>query len=847
MAKPGTEARADSSGSPRAYEHRGKRSSVRRVVPRHEGPRPLAPAEMFAHLSAIVDACDDAFVSASLDGTTVLWNPCAETLFGYSAAEAVGRPISLLLPPGRAEEPERLLTRIAHGERIDQYETVRIRKDGSHIDVSLSAFPVRDATGTVIGAAVIARDITEQKRTERELHRWREQLQAIAQGVDDAVVVRGPGGQIVYANDNAARLLGFASVSELIATPTARTHERFQFYTESGQVIPASRLPGVLALQDFEMPPTVLRFRLLHTGEERWAIVKAVPIRDDNGQVQFAASIFTDITQRKQAEEALKVSEMRFQTFMDNSPIVAFIKDEGGRFVYVNPQFERAFQTTAASVLGVSDTEIVPPDVARQIHLDDKEVLATGKLKQITEVIPAPDGTEHHWLTFKFPMSLPGDRRLIAGGSVEITGRVHAEEALKESEARFQAFMHNSPIVAYMKDEAGRVVFLNHAWEQLFGIPIAEALGKDDFQLQPPELADKFHAADMEVLKSGQAKVMAESITAGDGTLRHWMTFKFPIVLPSGAHFVGGASVEITERVRAEQELQRYASRLQSLSRQLIEAQEAERRRISRDLHDQVGQSLTAIKIDLQIAQHQAASTSTASSTAPGDVQADMHPPKGSAAGQEGHAEFAERLGKGIDMVERTIQQVREFSLDLRPSILDDLGLPSALLWYAEEQARRAGFQTELAIEHLPTRLSPELEITCFRVAQEAITNVVRHAHAQHVSLELRRSGENIVLTVSDDGAGFDPLALAADTPEPADSGADRAPGKASNKVADGRGRTRGAREMARIKTLGLAGMNERVLLMRGSLSIDSAPGTGTVVRAVFPLGAFSSEESTHS
>jgi signal transduction histidine kinase len=145
--------------------------------------------------------------------------------------------------------------------------------------------------------------------------------------------------------------------------------------------------------------------------------------------------------------------------------------------------------------------------------------------------------------------------------------------------------------------------------------------------------------------------------------------------------------------------------------------------------------------------------------------------------------------------------------------------LPSALLWYADEQARRAGFTTELAVEQLPARLSPELEITCFRVAQEAITNVVRHAGANHLSVQLRKSEEELVLTVTDDGAGFDPQALS--------SGAAGEPGEPE---------TRGRNRVNRIKALGLAGMNERVYLVGGSLSIASAPGTGTTVRAVFPL-----------
>jgi PAS domain S-box-containing protein len=647
-------------------------------------------------------------------------------------------------------------------------------------------------------------------------------------------------------------LLGYPSVAELVATPAPQTHKRFQFYTEAGEPISNDNLPGILALRGVEMPPTVLRFRLLATGEEHWAVVKAVPITDEEGRVQFAASIFSDITERKRAEEALRESEARFQAFMDNSPIVAFIKDEQARFVYVNPQFEQAFQIRSADLIGVSDTQIVPPDVADQIHRDDEDVLSTGKLKQIVEVIPAPDGTPRHWLTFKFPMSLRDGQRFIAGASIDITDRVRAEEALKESDARFQAFMHNAPVVAFMKDEAGRVVFLNHAWEQLFGVPISEALGKDDYQLQPPDMAQHFRAADMEVLETGRVKVLPETVTAADGTVRHWMTFKFPIELPSGARFVGGASVEITERVEAQEELQRYAERLQTLSRQLIEAQEAERRRIARDLHDQVGQSLTAIKIDLQVAQHQAVTAATAaaaeanmagSPNAAGVPVKQIESGLASGVAESPQAAFVERLGKGIEMVERTIQQVREFSLDLRPSILDDLGLPSALLWYVEEQAKRAGFETELAVEQLKTRLSPELEITCFRVAQEAITNVVRHANAGRVSVGLRRAGDNIVLTVADNGRGFDAHALAAGSTDQGDRGSRESEHNSAQRKgvpeSEGAGSTHAHGAAARgdrISTLGLTGMDERVHLVGGTLQITSAPGVGTTVQAEFPL-----------
>jgi signal transduction histidine kinase len=155
------------------------------------------------------------------------------------------------------------------------------------------------------------------------------------------------------------------------------------------------------------------------------------------------------------------------------------------------------------------------------------------------------------------------------------------------------------------------------------------------------------------------------------------------------------------------------------------------------------------------------------------------------------------------------------------------------LLWYTEEQARRAGFRPELAIEQLPARLAPEVEITCFRIAQEAITNVLRHAAAGRVAVALRRDGDALVLTVRDDGVGFDPAALRAGEAAPE---AGRSAALQHTRGAGGNRDTEPPHDGARIRGLGLTGMRERAALVGGRLTIDSAPGAGTTVRAVFPL-----------
>lgn len=231
------------------------------------------------------------------------------------------------------------------------------------------------------------------------------------------------------------------------------------------------------------------------------------------------------------------------------------------------------------------------------------------------------------------------------------------------------------------------------------------------------------------------------------------------------------------ENARLLAEVHTGREQLQELSHRLIEAQEAERRTIAAELHDQIGQALTIVKMSLQ--------------AIPG---ADSDP------------NLSPYLAESAGAVERALQQVRSLSLDLRPPMLDDLGLVAALRWYAARQARLAGFSLHLQADPALGRLPPMLATACFRIAQEALTNIARHAQARQVWVELGWGKGRLQLSIRDDGRGFD-----------ARTAQDRA--------------SRGA-------SLGLLGMRERVLIAGGQLSIDSTPGDGTRIQADFPLAA---------
>ncbi|HMA34380.1 MAG TPA: MEDS domain-containing protein [Chloroflexia bacterium] len=238
--------------------------------------------------------------------------------------------------------------------------------------------------------------------------------------------------------------------------------------------------------------------------------------------------------------------------------------------------------------------------------------------------------------------------------------------------------------------------------------------------------------------------------------------------------FVDQAGIAL-ENARLLQAVQSGHERLQTLSQQLLIAQETERRSIARELHDEIGQVLTAVGANLRVI----------------ELSRDR-------------VTRAQRLEESLRLVDDALKRVRDLALELRPSLLDDFGLGPALEWYVARLADRSGFAATVIAEPAELRLPPSLETTCYRIAQIALTNVVRHAQAQHVRVGLSQQGAELTLVIRDDGVGFDvPAAL------------DRA--------------SQGA-------TMGLLSMQERVRLAGGHLAIQSTPGQGTEIRARFPI-----------
>jgi PAS domain S-box-containing protein len=347
-----------------------------------------------AYLAAIVDSADDAIISKNLDGIIQSCNAAAERMFGYTAAELIGRPVRLLIPPDRQSEEDDILMRLRRGERIDHFETVRLRKDGRTIHVALTVSPVRDPSGTIIGASKIARDITAQKRAAEELaaqHAW---FRITLASIGDAVIASDPEGNVTFVNATAEHLTGWPE-SEALGRPL---HDVFKIVNErTRQPVenPAAlvkRLGRVVALANH----TILLGR---NGAERPIADSAAPIRDADDRMLGVVLVFRDVTDERQSEDALAQQREWLETTLESIGDAVIATDVQGRIVFMNPVAEYLTGWSVGRARGRSSRDVFRTvDEQRRQAVDDpvRRVLAEGAVVGFGtySVLRASDGTE---------------------------------------------------------------------------------------------------------------------------------------------------------------------------------------------------------------------------------------------------------------------------------------------------------------------------------------------------------------------------------------------------------------------------------------------------------------------
>lgn len=452
--------------------------------------------------------------------------------------------------------------------------------------------------------------------------------------------------------------------------------------------------------------------------------------------------------------------------------------DDAQHIVMLNPAAKSMFRCSAAEVLGSPLSRFIPQRF-HAAHAENVERFAASGVAEATMAERATvtgvrsDGEE-------FPVAVTIAR--IEGVGPYAKGRHFAallcdlsvEQGLRfEIDALrrgFRTVVDMSPNAMWIA-ESERIVFVNRACLELYAATSQEQLlGRSIYELLHP---DSRQAVRAEVARTLAADAVArrlnERIERLDGTPRD-VEIALAALPDHGCTTLQMVISDITQRRREAVEQERARDTLRKLSQRLVEVREDERRRIARELHDELGQRLTALKMDL-------------ASLAPGTRSAKMR----------------ERIGAMLEMLDDTVASVRRISADLRPLMLDDLGLDAAIEWLARDAARRMGIEVTVELDDAVATLEERSAIAIYRMVQEALTNIARHARASEVHIELKLANGELVLTVRDNGVGF---------PE---------------------------HPAAKDDSFGLLGIGERALMLGGRLEVDNPPGGGGRLRVHLP------------
>jgi PAS domain S-box-containing protein len=773
-------------------------------------------------LAAVVQSSHDAVAAKTLNGIITDWNQSAERIFGYKPKEIIGKSVLTLIPKDRQNEEREILRRIRRGESLDHYETVRRRKDGQLIDVSLTISPIKNQKGETVGVSKIARDITNQKQTERRLTEQARLLNL----TNDSIIVRDHQDRIVYWNRGAEEMYGFSAkealgkiTHELLQTAHPENLEKIRKNLERN-----NRWSG----------------ELVHTRKDgktitvfsRWTLD-----RDVRGLPTSILETNTDVTARKRAEQqqralyqfsqlqyiATNVDEIHDASLdailsaMDchRASILLFDKEKVMRFVAWRGLSERYRKAVEGHSPWKPDAKSPKPVCINDVDIADipkplKSAIRSEGIRAAA-FIPLVSSQKliGKFMTYYDAPHVFTDDELklattIATQLAQAIEHKRDEEALRESEARLRATVEQATAGVARCDTNGRIVFANRTLCKMLGYTESELIGKSVADVTYRDDLKKTMRLFRRMIQLGKPFEVEKRYVRKDGSVLWADVSASAVREPNGkAQSTVAVIVDITARKKVEEALQRSNEALEELVDQrtkalsvanaelkaeiarrkglegeILEISDREQQRLAQELHDGICQHLTAVafmarSVGLRLKNHRVIEVK--------DVE------------------------KIAELVNNAATDTRNLSRALHRFDVDAAGLVEAL----EDLVDREMWRTPCRLEVKPSFHLDDDTVAAhlYRIAREAVINANKHAQARQIVVKLERSGQRqMVLSVTDDGVGVQ---------------------KARNGV----------------RGLGFHIMNYRARLMGGQLKVESPEKGGTRVACYLPDGTIESNK----
>lgn len=697
-------------------------------------------------------------------------NPAFARMHGYSVAELQGKNLlDVFAPQVRADIPAQIA--LAHERGHHRFESLHVHKDGHVFPVLIDVTLARSASGEPLYRIANIQDISEQKLADQALRQSEALLNLVLNSLPVGVWVADKDGNIVRVNPAGERIW----MGKRFVGPEAYG-QYIAWRADSGKPIAANEWALARAIRSGEsFIDEVLEIQCFD-GTHKIILNSAVPLRSPQGELQGAIVVNEDITARRQTEEEMRISKEFFQSVFDAAAIGMTICDITGRFLNVN--------RAQCEIVGYSEQELLAMSYQDITHPDDLECNVALMQDILAGRVPSfrvekryirKDGRAVWVLLVVSLISDKHGRPLyLTGQMIDIDRQKRIEDDLRASRASLANAQRIARIGDWQWDPAENTASWSEETFRIFGLQAERAEASPDafFASVHPDDRAKLQSALNAALAQHKRFSIDHRIRLPDGSERMVHSQGEVLFGLNGNPLrVTGTVQDVSERKRIELALLDSRQQLRAMSAYQEALLEGERKHIAREVHDELGQLLTALKMDISL----------------------LRLRFGSDPALQQKAEEMRAL------VDKTIDVVRHVASNLRPAALDH-GIVPAIEWLAEDFSHRWEISCEVSVQGGDVVLDDAHATVVFRVVQESLTNVARHAQASEVIISLRRGDRGLSLLVQDNGRGFDPEVI------------------------------------RKRHGFGLLGMRERVLTLGGTLRIDGVPGKGTTVVIELPL-----------
>ncbi|WP_136415246.1 PAS domain S-box protein [Herbaspirillum sp. ST 5-3] len=710
------------------------------------------------------------------DGKVVMTNPAAGLICDRSAPGAVNADSEC-----KGWEPETgaprtpcdwSIARALHDGETTLNATIEVECAGGYRKIlSSSAVPLLDERGRISGAVAVNHDITRERSATEALRKSEASLanaQRIAQlGNWDSEFASGE----LYCSDEVFRIFGLAPRQD---KPRLRAYLARVRRDDKNKVVTAIRdaLNGSARLD--------ITFHLaLPDGAEKTVQAQADVVFDSAGQAASMKGIVQDISEKIAAEKLLHKRAEQFRALVENSPDVIARFDRDSHCVYANPAIEKAVGLRFCEIAGKAPDEFgLHPQVAAMWMTSIKKVFVTRLADSFDFSLRTMSGERHFQARLVPEFGPDGRVGKVLAVARDISVIKGGEAVLRESEQRLHGITTNIPGMVFqcqlrLRDNALRFTYVSEGSVPLLNLRPGQV--QFDRDAIPNLIVEQDRAAFHNSLEQS-ARTMAVWNWEGrvmDGQDERWINCRATPRLNTSDEVVWeGVMFNISDSKRTEEKIRQSRQLLRELSAHMESVREEERKRIAREVHDELGQSLTALRMDVSMLR----------------LNFGWQNPQ-----------LLDRIQSMTELVDRTIRIVRHVTSTLRPAALD-LGLTAAIEWLVEDFIGRTGIVCMLNTDGYEVVLDDSRATALFRIVQESLMNVVKHAEASKVEISIKEEPDHVCIEVADNGKGFA-------------SESSQKPG-----------------------SFGLIGIRERALMIGGTLEIHSVPGQGTRVWICIPF-----------